>query len=52
MTERGKITHSHFLCSYATIDIFNLADVNYLVVKDTSIQELLNSLNRQDHKMK
>lgn len=50
MTERGKITHSHFLCSYATIDIFNLADVNYLVVQDTSIRELIDSLNRQDHK--
>ncbi len=50
MTAHGKITHAHFLCSYATVDIFNLADVDYLLVKDEIVLKILNRVNRPDYK--
>ena len=46
MTQSGKLTHVHFLYSYATVDLFHLADVEHCVVADREIQTLLQAVNQ------
>jgi len=45
MEAQGKLTFVHFLCRYANIDIFALADIRYFVARGDKLHELLNRLN-------
>lgn len=45
MKNKGKLTYAHFLCSYASIDIFAFANIDFVVVDNKDIQELLNRMN-------
>lgn len=45
MKNKGKLTYAHFLCCYAAIDIFALANIDFVVVDNKDIQKLLNRLN-------
>lgn len=45
MNNPGKLTHAHFLCSYASIDIFALANVNYFITDHPEIPRILGKLD-------
>lgn len=47
MNAIGKLIHSHFLCSYATIDVFSAVKEGYFVTDSAEIQDILYKLNLQ-----